>query len=562
MRLLCWYNIKIEHVISELVIDVQPTEVSIAMLEDERLVEFQKEARNISFAVGDIYLGKIRKLMPGLNAAFIDVGHPKEAFLHYADLGTNFNRLDKFVKAVAVEKKRFPPLGKFMTEPEVTKEGSLTDVLKQFDDVLVQIVKEPISTKGPRVSCEISYAGRYLVAMPFGDKVNVSSKIGSSEERVRLKQLIQSIKPKNFSVIVRTSAEGKRVAELDTELRGLVKRWNDSMAKVQKLKGPALICEETGRTVALLRDIFSPSFEHIYINDKEIYEEIRDYVSLIAPDRVPIVEHYRGNMPMLDHFNVTRQLRSGFGRTVTLKKGAYLIVEHTEAMHVIDVNSGNRKGTVGQENTAVEVNQAAALEIARQLRMRDMGGIIAVDFIDMHEQENRQTLLETMRTLMDNDRAKHNILPLNKFGVMMITRQRVRPILDFANTEMCPVCFGTGQIKPSILFEDVLEAKVGDLVKQLKVKNFKLHVHPFVAAYLNQGFFTKKRKWQIKFGTRFKVVPDQSLGVLEYKFFDKHKIELDMKDESLSAVAQLPVTNYQLPEYLTVNKPNTKITDN
>ncbi|GHT02939.1 ribonuclease G [Bacteroidia bacterium] len=522
--------------ISELVIDVQPTEVSIAMLEDARLVEFQKEARNISFSVGDVYLGKIRKLMPGLNAAFVDVGYKKEAFLHYADLGSNFHSLDKFLKAAVADKRKLPPLGKFISQPDIPKDGTLTDILTLGDDILVQIVKEPISTKGPRLSAEISFAGRYLVMMPFGDKVSVSSKIKSSEERVRLKHLIQSIKPKHFSVIVRTSAKGKRVVELDVELKTLLKRWEDNMAKLSKVKAPTLIYEETGRTVALLRDIFSPTFEHIYVNDEEIYNELRDYVSLIAPDRVKIVELYKDDTPILDNFNVTKQLKSGFGKTVTFKKGAYLIIEHTEAMHVIDVNSGNRsKATVGQENTAVDVNMAAAVEIARQLRMRDMGGIIAIDFIDLHEAENRQKLYECMRTVMASDRAKHNILPLNKFCVMLITRQRVRPILDFANTEVCPVCFGKGEIKPSILFTDVLESKVGDLIKQLKVKNFKLHVHPFIAAYLNQGFITRKMRWQMKYKTRFKVIPDQSLGFLEYKFFDKNRNELDMTDESLTA---------------------------
>jgi ribonuclease G len=397
-------------VVSELVIDVQSNDVSIAVLEDKKLAEFQKEARNISFSVGDIYLGKIKKLMPGLNAAFVDVGYKKDAFLHYQDLGIDFNSLNKFLETAVSDKKKLPAIGKFIHLPSLPKEGSITDVLKYGDSVLVQIVKEPISTKGPRLSCEISFAGRYLVIIPFGDKVNVSQKIKSTEERVRLKQLIQSIKPKNFAVIVRTSAEGKRVVELDTELKTLVKRWDDNMTKLLKNKAPSLIYEETGRTVALLRDIFSPSFEHIYINDTEVYNDVHDYVSLIAPDRVKIIELYKGELPIFDNYQVTRQLKTGFGKTVTFKKGAYLIIEHTEAMHVIDVNSGNRsKSNSGQEMTAREVNLAAADEIARQFRLRDMGGIIVIDFIDMQESENRQKLFDHMRTIMANDRAKHNI---------------------------------------------------------------------------------------------------------------------------------------------------------
>ena len=521
---------------SELVIDVQSNEVSIAVLEDKRLVEFQKEAHNISFSVGDVYLGRIKKMMPGLNAAFIDVGYKKDAFLHYQDLGANFSSLDKFLKTTLSDKKKLPSIGRFANLPDIPKEGAITDVLKQGDEILVQIAKEPISTKGPRLTSEISFAGRYLVIIPFGDKVNVSQKIKSTEERARLKQLIQSIKPKNFAVIVRTSAEGKRVVELDTELKTLVKRWDDNMTKLLKNKAPSLIYEETGRTVALLRDIFNPSFEHIYINDENVYNEVHDYVSLIAPDKMKIVEHYQGELPVFDNYAVTKQLKSGFGKTVTFKSGAYLIIEHTEAMHVIDVNSGNRsKSSTGQENTAIDVNLAAAEEIARQLRLRDMGGIIVVDFIDMQESENRQKLFDHVRTIMANDRARHNILPISKFGLMQITRQRVRPILDFTTAETCPVCFGKGEIKPSILFTDVLNLKIRDVVKKLKVKKFKLYVHPYIAAFVNQGIFSLKWKWKFKYSMGMQIIPDQSLGFLEYKFFDKNKNELDMKDESLSA---------------------------
>ena len=521
---------------SELVIDVRPNEISIAVLEDKKLVEFQKEARNISFSVGDIYLGKIKKLMPGLNAAFVDVGYKKDAFLHYQDLGFNFNRIDKFLKATLSDKKKVPSINKFAHLPETNKEGAITDIFKQGDEVLVQIAKEPISTKGPRLTAEISFAGRFLVVIPFGDKVSVSQKIQSGEERARLKQLIQSIKPKNFAVIVRTSAEGKKVVELDLELKTLVKRWDDNMTKLLKAKMPSLIYEETGRTVALLRDIFNPSFQNIHINDPDIFNEVHDYVSQIAPECAKIVELYKGELPIFDNFAITKQIKSGFGKIVTFKSGAYLIIEHTEAMHVIDVNSGNRsKSSTGQENTAIDVNMAAAEEIARQLRLRDMGGIIVVDFIDMRESDNRQKLFEYMCALMANDRAKHNILSISKFGLMQITRQRVRPFLDFVTAEVCPTCFGKGEIKSSILFTDDLEKKIKEVIDTLKVKKFKLHVHPYIAAFINQGIFSLKWKWKMKYSMGIHIIPDQSLGFLEYKFFDLDKEELDMKDTSLSA---------------------------
>lgn len=518
--------------ISELVVDVQPKEVSIAVLEDKNLVELQKEARNVSFAVGDIYLGKVKKLMPGLNAAFIDVGYKKDAFLHYLDLGPNFNTQQKFLKQALSDQKKLPVISKMQILPEIEKEGSISDIVKVGQEVLVQIAKEPISTKGPRLTSELSFAGRYIVLIPFADKVSVSTKIKSSEERARLRQLIQSIKPKNFSVIVRTSSEGKRVAELDHELKTLLKRWEENIVKVPKAKTPSIIYEETARTVALLRDIFNPSFQHIYVNDPDVFHNVRDYVTLIAPGREDIVQLYSGELPIFDNFAITKQIKSLFGRTVTYKSGAYLIIEHTEAMHVIDVNSGNRsKGSDAQEKTAIDVNIAAADEIARQLRLRDMGGIIVVDYIDMGEAGNRQKLYEHMTKAMATDRAKHNILPLSKFGLMQITRQRVRPAMDVTTSEDCPACFGTGTVKPSILFTDSLEGKIDCLVNKHNVKKFTLHVHPYVAAYVNKGLFPLSWQWKLKYGHGLKVIPNQSLAFLEYKFYDSDKNELDMKEE-------------------------------
>ena len=493
---------------SELVVDVQPKEISIALMEDKNLVEFQKEERNLSFSVGNMYVGKVRKLMPGLNACFVDVGFEKDAFLHYLDLGPQFHSYQKYLKQVISDRKKLYPMSNASMLPDIEKDGTISSVLQQGQEVIVQIVKEPISTKGPRLTCELSFAGRYLVLIPFNDKVSVSQKIKSSEERARLKQLLQSIKPKNFGIIVRTVAEGKRVAELDAELKVLLKHWEETITKVQKAtKLPSLVYEETSRTVAMLRDLFNPSYENIYVNDETVFNEVKDYVALIAPERTGIVKRYTGQLPIFDNFGITKQIKSSFGKTVSYKSGAYLIIEHTEALHVVDVNSGNRsKSTNGQEANALDVNLGAADELARQLRLRDMGGIIVVDF-------------------------KHNILPLSKFGLMQITRQRVRPAMDVTTDEDCPVCFGKGKIKPSILFTDTLESKIDYMVNKLKVKKFTLHIHPYVAAYVNQGLMSMKRKWQMKYGFGIKIVPNQNLAFLQYKFFDVNNQEMDMKEE-------------------------------
>lgn len=518
---------------SELVVDVQQKEISIALLEDSRLVSLQKESRNIAYAVGDLYLAKVKKIMPGLNAAFLDVGYDKDAFLHYLDLGAQFNSYAAFLRDALADKKKVPNISKFKFEPDIPKQGTIQNVIQPGQLLLVQIAKEPISSKGPRLTTEISFTGRYMVLMPFGDKISISQKIKSTEEKIRLRQLIGSIKPKGFSVIVRTSAENKRVAELNNEMRTLVKCWEESIQKMQRATPPSLIYEEDSRAVSLIRDIFSPTFENIYVNEAETFTQIQNYVNLIASERSEIVKLYAKEIPIFDHFNITRQIKSSFGKTVSFKSGAYIIIEHTEALHVVDVNSGNRsKATNDQETNALEVNLRAADEIARQLRLRDMGGIIVIDFIDMNKPEHRQKLVEHMREVMANDRARHNILPLSKFGLMQITRQRVRPVLDIATSETCPSCFGKGEIQPSLLFTDKLEEKIDYLINTLEVKKFTMFVHPFVDAYIKKGMFSLYGKWRRRFGRGFKVLPDESLAYLQYKVLDSDNKEIDLKEES------------------------------
>ncbi len=517
---------------SELFIDVQPSEVSIALTEDNRLVSLQKEARNIAYAVGDIYLAKVKKLMPGLNAAFVDVGYDKDAFLHYLDLGSQFASYREFLKQAFDDKKHVPSLSRMKLLPDIDKHGSVTDTLEKDQLLMVQIVKEPISSKGPRLTTEITFTGRFLVLIPFSDKISISQKIKTTEEKVRLRQLVESIRPKNFGVIVRTSAEGKRVAELNHELKTLLKCWEDAVANAQRSTPPALVFEEESRIVSMLRDVFSPSFESIYVNDAETFGQISKYVSLIAPERQEIVKLYAKDEPIFDHFNVTKQIKSSFGKTVSFRSGAYIIIEHTEALHVIDVNSGNRSRAANdQESNALEVNLRAADEIARQLRLRDMGGIIVIDFIDMNKAEHRQALYDHMREVMANDRARHNILPLSKFGLMQITRQRVRPALDVVTAEKCPSCFGKGEVQPSLLFTDTLKEKLEYLINDLKVNNFIMYVHPYVDAYLKKGLVSLSRRWKLELGGKFKIMPDQSLAYLEYRVLDRDKNVIELAEE-------------------------------
>jgi len=506
----------------ELIIDSGTTEVVMALLEDKRLVELHRERKNNNYSVGDIYLGKIKKIIPGLNAAFVDVGYEKDAFLHYLDLGSQINSLNKYTKLAMAGKTKVLAMQHFHLESEIEKTGKITEVLTSNQPVLVQIAKEPISTKGPRITSEISLAGRYLVLVPFSDRISVSQKIQNSEEKSRLKRLVQSIKPKNFGVIIRTVAEGKMVADLDADLNNLISKWYGIAEKLSSAKPPKIILGEINRSSAMLRDMLNESFNNIHVNDAMVYEELRDYIKTIAPEKLDILKLHKGKTNIFDHFGVEKQIKGSFGKVVSIKSGAYLVIEHTEALHVIDVNSGQRMSSDNtQENNALDVNLEAAAEIARQLRLRDMGGIIVVDFIDMIQAANRRKLYEKMKEEMKRDRAKHNVLPPSKFGLVQITRQRVRTETSVEILEKCPACNGSGKIKPSIIYIDEIESNLRYLIREQNEKSLTLRVHPFIFAYLTKGLMSRRMKWFFKYKKWIRLYPSTSYHFLEYRFFNK-----------------------------------------
>ncbi len=512
---------------NELVIDVNFFEVNIALLENKELAELNREKSNTKFSVGDIYLGKVKKIMPGLNAAFVNVGYEKDAFLHYLDMGPQFSSLNKFLKKCQSDKLNSMSLNDFQLEHDINKNGKITDILKQGQDIIVQIAKEPISTKGPRLSSELSIAGRNMVLIPFADKVSISQKVKSEEERSRLKKLIQGIKPPNYGVIVRTVAEGRKISELEAELEELVSRWESVAANIKNAVPPRLLIGEINRTSAILRDILNASFNNVFVNDEAFYEEVRKYILEIAPEKEKIVKLYSGTEPIFEHFGIEKKIKALFGRTVPMKNGAYLVIEHTEALHVIDVNSGNRTNSEkDQESNALDVNLAAVQEIARQLRLRDMGGIIVIDFIDMHNPENKLKVFEKMKELMSTERAKHHILPLSRFGLLQITRQRVRPEMNIKTVEACPTCNGTGEVSPTILFIDDVESNLTYIFSKITDKKIILKLHPFIAAYITKGLFSQRFKWTRKFGKGIKIISSTAYTLKEYHFFHKNGEEI------------------------------------
>ncbi|MGB7843224.1 MAG: Rne/Rng family ribonuclease [Salinimicrobium sp.] len=504
----------------ELIIRTGSSAVDFALLKDGKLIELNKEEDDSNFAVGDIFLAKVRKAVPGLNAGFVNVGYTKDAFLHYHDLGPQVLSLLKFIKRVSTGKLKDYSLKDFPIEKDIDKDGSVADVLKSNQSLLVQVVKEPISTKGPRISSELSLPGRYIVLVPFSNRVSVSQKIESKEEKDRLKRLVKSIKPKGFGIIVRTVAEGRKVAELDNDLQNLMGRWTGMCKKLYKAPHPSKVLGELNRASSILRDVFNDTFTSICVDDETLYTQIKDYVSEIAPKKESIVKLYDSNVPIFEKFGIERQIKTTFGRTVSMHKGAYLVIEHTEAMHVVDVNSGNRSNkSKNQEETALEVNLISATEIARQLRLRDMGGIIVVDFIDMNRAENRKKLYDHLRDEMSDDRAKHKILPPSKFGLVQITRQRVRPEMNIKTREEDPNRKGEEIEAPIVLVNKI----TSDLEKLIKkdYKKITLSTHPFIAAFLTKGFPSPRAKWYFDHKRWVKIVPRDAYTYLEYHFHDK-----------------------------------------
>ncbi|WP_443937017.1 Rne/Rng family ribonuclease [Pedobacter sp. MW01-1-1] len=515
--------------VKELIINSTPAGVTIALVEDKQLVELHKEQINNNYAVGDIYLGRIKKIMPGLNAAFVDVGYEKDAFLHYFDLGPQVQSLIKLTKIKRNGSVTGTLLDNLKLEADINKAGKISDVLSKNMLLPVQIAKEPISTKGPRLSSDLSIAGRYVVLVPFSNTISISKKIKSNTERNRLKKIIESIKPQNFGVIIRTVSEGRGVSEMQKDLFDLIAKWENFTKKIPSTEPSKRVWGEMDRSSTLIRDILNPDFTNVYVSTPDLFDDIRSYVHDISPEMEKIVKLYKQKEPIFDHFGIEKQIKNAFGKTVNLPGGAYLVVEHTEALHVIDVNSGNRTASKeNQEDNALQVNKEAAKEIARQLRLRDMGGIVVIDFIDMHKPTNRKLLFDYLRELMLLDRAKHTILPPSKFGLVQITRQRVRPEMNIVTVEKCPACDGTGEIKASIVLMDDIENNLNYILTEQNEKGVTLSVHPYIEAFIKKGIFSLQLRWFFKYGQWIKVKSDSAYYLTEFHFISAKDEEIKL----------------------------------
>lgn len=510
----------------ELIVSHEDELTKIALLEDGRLFELHEEEDKSDFVVGDLFIGKVKKLAPNLNAAFVNIGYEKDAFLHYQDLGPEFLTYKKFLKDTISKKQQTSSLKNFEIQKTIDKNGTVDKVITKDDTLLLQITKEPISTKGPRISTQISLTGRFLVLIPFDNKISVSKKIKTQEEKERLRTLIESIKPEGFGVIIRTVAEEKKVAELHNDMNQLIQKWETTFKNIQKNKLPSKVLSEDNKSSAILRDNFNQDFVNIICDDEQMVNDMKNYLEVIAPERKNIVQHYDSHIPLLEYYNVEKQLKQSFGKHVNISgsKGAYLVIEHTEALHVIDVNSGpNISSAATNKEHALNVNKMAATEIARQLRLRDMGGIIVVDFIDMTNPEHRKDLYEHLKEEMKRDKSRHKILPPSKFGLIQITRQRNRPEKQIETKEENPNA--DGEILAPIVVIEKMEEAIRNIMEKEKGKLF-LHVHPFVEAYLTKGIKSVQMKWFLKYKKWVTIIPRDSFKFLEFRLVNSKKEEL------------------------------------
>ncbi|MEW5923639.1 MAG: Rne/Rng family ribonuclease [Candidatus Zixiibacteriota bacterium] len=497
----------------EILVNCSEYETRIAILEDDKLVEMYLERPQSERLVGNIYKGKIKTVLPGMQAAFIDIGFEKAAFLHASDIG-----------AISPQETRFDP--EFVDEepPEKivrkSRRAGIETVLREGQDVLVQVIKEPISTKGPRVTTEVSIPGRYLVLVPDDDHVRVSKRISSWNEKRRLKKIVNPLRPEGFGVIVRTEGEGKEEADFRSDIKRLVKLWGRLKKAKETMPAPTVILKEEEMITSIIRDIFTDDVTRLLVDDRREYRTIMSYMRHVMPHLKDRVDLYKGDTQLFDLYKLEPEIEKMLERKVWIKKGSYLVIDQTEALVTIDINTGRFVGKGDQETTILRTNLEAVKEIARQIRLRDIGGLIVCDFIDMTNRTNRQRLSDEFRNAFKNDRAKRSILPVNEFGLVEMTRERIRPSLTHQFSEPCPHCHGFGRITS----RDTVAVKIERWFNRAKIdgrfKRFDLVVNPMMAETLVGNGANRIAKIMKMHRFRINIVRDTIIPTQEFKVFD------------------------------------------
>ncbi len=541
----------------EIVINSTANEIRIAITEDKKLAELYVETPEKERTVGDIYLGKVAKVMHGIRAAFVDVGHKQDAFLHFSDIGSTLSEYSSLIGdedsdvdtddsddeepvgspaspdqsrvAVAEAPKPAPPQQSHAPSRSYGRTPAVPD-LKPGQDIIVQVTKEPVGKKGVRVTSEVSLPGRFLVLLPFDGKVGVSKKLTNFKEKRRLRRIVRSILPEGFGVIIRTVAQDKDESALKQDLESLIATWREIEKSVKTEQAPALLYKDMATTSSVIRDLFTDSVERVVVDSRKLYKEIRAYVKLNSPTLVEKIELYKEREPVFDAYGVEREIANALSRKVWLKSGGYIIIDQTEAMVVVDVNSGRYAAKREQELNSLRTNLEAAREVCRQLRLRDIGGIIVIDFIDLEEDKNRKKVYDELRKEFRRDRAKVTVLPMTELGIVQITRQRIRQNILHSFSEPCPVCGGGGFVQSKSSIVNHIERWLRRFKAEGKEFRLNLRVHPSIAGYLREGTISRLTRFKFRYFVSIRLEEDTKLPVAEFHFVSR-KQKKDITDQ-------------------------------
>ena len=503
---------------NQIIVHSSGNQARIALLENGELAQLFIESEENQRTVGNIYVAQVHKVMSGIRAAFIDMGTPKDAFLHFSDAG---DHLDEYISMLngpnAIPAHAKGDIKNKENLSNVEKQILAGKVLKSGQKLLVQIVKEPIGSKGPRVSTDITIAGRFLVLIPMGDYIAVSKKISNYRERRRLKNILSDMVPDGFGVIVRTVAEGQNDQEIEDDLRNVLKKWEKIVDKLETAKPPSLLHRDLDMTESLIRDLFAKNYDRVLIDDPKMYRQIKGYVGQIAPKMLPNVENYKGREHIFDYMKISEDVNSIFSPRVRMKSGGYLIFEQTEAMYVVDVNSGPYAAKASQEDNSLKTNLDAAREIAKQLRLRDIGGIIVVDFIDLKDEKNRKKIYDELKKEFRKDQAKTNLIGMSDFGLVQITRQRIRPSVVNSVSKVCPMCGGSGNVVSQDTILTDIESWLSKFKHNTAYRAIDLYVNPYLRSMITKGLFSRRWKWMTKYHLKISVIGDESVSLNEFK---------------------------------------------
>ncbi|MCC5915330.1 MAG: Rne/Rng family ribonuclease [Balneolaceae bacterium] len=503
---------------NQIIIHSSGKQTRVALLENGELAQLFIESEENQRTVGDIYLARVHKVMSGIRAAFIDVGMEKDAFLHFSDAG---DHLGDYIKKLngekSISKSAACELEKFDKLSNNDKQILAGKLLRNNQNLLVQIVKEPIGSKGPRVSTDITIAGRFLVLIPMGEYIALSKKINNRRERRRLKKTVGDMLPEGFGVIVRTVAQGQDKEAIEEDMRTVLKKWDRILNKLETSKPPTLLYKDLDITESLIRDLFAKQYDRVLIDDYQLYKSVKSYVSQIAPKMLPSVQLYKGKDHIFDHVNIGHDVNSIFSPRVRMPSGGYLIFEQTEAMYVVDVNSGPYAAKEKQEDNSLKTNLEAAREIAKQLRLRDIGGIIVVDFIDLRNDKNRKKIYDELKKEFKKDQAKTNLIGMSDFGLVQITRQRIRPSVVNSVSKVCPMCGGTGTVVSQDTIVTDIESWISKLKYSTEYRAVDIYINPFLHSYLTRGVFSQRMKWIFRYKVKVNLIADENTSLNEFK---------------------------------------------